>query len=143
MLPITHTCSPPPFPHTQVPMNTLKIIDTTTHHLPVSHEGPGTMNTGLGGSNPDLGQAACSESQFSHLKYGHHYGQCGTSQVVLMVKNAPCQCRRHKRRGFNPWVRRIPWRREWQPSPVFLPGESHGQRSLAGYSPLDRRVRRD
>lgn len=58
--PITHTCSPTPFPHTQVPMDTFKIIDTTTHHLPVSHEGPGTMNTGLGGSNPDLGQAACS-----------------------------------------------------------------------------------
>ena len=33
-----------------------------------------------------------------------------------------------------PWVRNIPWRREWQPSPIFLPGEFHGQRSLAGYS---------
>ena len=37
--------------------------------------------------------------------------------------------------GFDPWVRMIPWRRKWQPTPVFLPGESHGQRSLAGYSP--------
>ena len=36
--------------------------------------------------------------------------------------------------GFNPWVGKIPWRREWQPTPVFLPGESHGQRSLAGCS---------
>ena len=36
---------------------------------------------------------------------------------------------------FNPWVRKIPWRREWQPTPVFLPGEFHGQRSLAVYSP--------
>ena len=36
-------------------------------------------------------------------------------------------------------VRRIPWRREWQPTPVFLPGESRGQRSLAGYSPWGRR----
>ena len=36
--------------------------------------------------------------------------------------------------GFSPWVRKIPWRREWQPTPVFLPGESHGQRSLAGYN---------
>ena len=35
---------------------------------------------------------------------------------------------------FNPWVRKIPWRRAWQPTPVFLPGEYHGQRSLAGYS---------
>ena len=37
--------------------------------------------------------------------------------------------------GFNPWVGKIPWRRKWQPTPVFLPGESHGQRSLVGYSP--------
>ena len=46
------------------------------------------------------------------------------------------QCRRHKRCGFSPWVGKIPWRRAWQPTPVFLPGESHGQRSLAGYSLL-------
>ena len=39
------------------------------------------------------------------------------------------------RPGFNPWVGKIPWRRAWQPTPVFLPGKSHGQRSLAGYSP--------
>ena len=36
---------------------------------------------------------------------------------------------------FDPWVGKIPWRKEWQPAPVFLPGEFHGQRSLAGYSP--------
>ena len=39
------------------------------------------------------------------------------------------------RPGFDPWVGKIPWRRAWQPIPVFLPGKSHGQRSLAGYSP--------
>ena len=38
------------------------------------------------------------------------------------------------RPGFNPWVRKIPWRRKWQPTPVLLPGKSHGQRSLVGYS---------
>ena len=38
---------------------------------------------------------------------------------------------RGRRCGFDPWVRKIPWRRKWQPTPVFLPGESHGQRSLA------------
>ena len=38
-------------------------------------------------------------------------------------------------RGFNPWVRKIPWKMKWQPTPVFLPEKSHGQRSLAGYSP--------
>ena len=51
------------------------------------------------------------------------------------VKESTRQFRRHKRRGFDPWVRKILWRREWQLTPVFLPGESHGQRSLMGYSP--------
>ena len=50
-----------------------------------------------------------------------------------------CQCRTHKRPGFSPWVRKIPWRRAWQSTPVVLPGESHGQRSLAGYGPLGRK----
>ena len=44
------------------------------------------------------------------------------------------QSRRHRRRGFNPWVGTIPWRRAWQTTPVFLPRESHVQRSLASYS---------
>ena len=46
-------------------------------------------------------------------------------------KKPTCQCRRCKRFRFSPWVRKIPWRRKWQPTPVFLPGKSHGQRSLA------------
>ena len=41
------------------------------------------------------------------------------------------QFRGHKRCGFDPWLGEIPWRRKWQTTPVFLPGESHGQRSLA------------
>ena len=41
--------------------------------------------------------------------------------------------------GLIPWVTEIPWRRKWQPTPVFLPGESHGQRNLAGYSPWGRK----
>ena len=40
---------------------------------------------------------------------------------------------------FNPWVGKIPWRREWQPTPLSLPGKSHGQRSLAGYISWDRK----
>ena len=50
-------------------------------------------------------------------------------------KESACQCRRNKRCEFHPRVRKIPWKRTWQPTPVFLPGESHGQRSLVGYSP--------
>ena len=51
-------------------------------------------------------------------------------------KEPTCQCRRCKWLRFHPFVRKIPWRRAWQPTPVFLPGESHGQRGLVGYSPL-------
>ena len=49
-------------------------------------------------------------------------------------KEPACQCRRYKKLGFNHWIRKIPWRRKWQPTRIFLPGESHGQKSLLGYS---------
>ena len=45
-------------------------------------------------------------------------------------KEATCQCRRHKKCRFDPLVGKIPWRRKWQPTPVFLPGEPQGQTSL-------------
>ena len=61
-------------------------------------------------------------------------GPSGWHQWLKKEKSA-CQCRRQKRLGFNLWVGKIPWSRKWQPTPVSLPGESHGQRSLAGYSP--------
>ena len=50
-------------------------------------------------------------------------------------KEPACQSRRHERCRFHPWVGKIPQRRKRHPTPVFLPGESHGQRSLAGYGP--------
>ena len=56
-----------------------------------------------------------------------------------VVKEFACQHRRPRRCGFDPWVRKITWRRKWQPDPVFLPGKSHGQRSLVGYSPWGRK----
>ena len=51
----------------------------------------------------------------------------------LSRKESACQCRRHV---FDPWIGKTPWRRAWQPAPLFLPGESHGQRSLVGSSSL-------
>ena len=50
----------------------------------------------------------------------------------LRGNESACQCRRHR---FGPWVGKIPWKRKWQPTLVLLPRESHGQRSLVGYSP--------
>ena len=51
-----------------------------------------------------------------------------------MIKKLPANAG-DMRHGFNPWVRKIAWRREWQPTPLFLLGKFHGQRSLADYSP--------
>ena len=52
-------------------------------------------------------------------------------------KEPACQGKRHKIHEFefDPWVGKIPWKRTWKPTPIFLPGESHGQRSLVGYKP--------
>ena len=47
-------------------------------------------------------------------------------QVAIAIKEPACKCRKFKRSRFHPWVREIPWRRAWQPTPTFLPGESHG-----------------
>ena len=52
-------------------------------------------------------------------------------------KGSSCQRKRHKRGGFDPWVRKIPCKRKWQSTPVFLPGKFQGQRSLVGYSSWD------
>ena len=63
----------------------------------------------------------------------------------LMGKESPCQCRRPRKQQFVvPWGEKTPWRRTWQPTPVFLPGESHGQGSLEGCRPWGRKgVRHD
>jgi len=50
-------------------------------------------------------------------------------------EESACQCRRCKGLSFDPWVEKIPWRRAWQPTLVFLPGKSHRLRSLVGWSP--------
>ena len=54
--------------------------------------------------------------------------------ALVVKKKTACQCRTHKRRGFDCWVWKIPWRKPWQPTPVFFPGESVDS-GLAGYSP--------
>ena len=68
----------------------------------------------------------------SHLSGG---GGCFWGSSV--VKNPPCQRKRCRRHGFDPWVGKIPWRSKWQPTPIFLLGNFQGQRNLAGYSQWD------
>ena len=54
----------------------------------------------------------------------------------LSGKESACQYRSHRRCRFDPWARKIPWKKACQPTPVFLSGKSHGQRSMRSYSPL-------
>ena len=78
------------------------------------------------------------QNVFSFLRFILKYTQSRASQVALVVKNLPANAG-DMRHGFDPWVGKIPWRRAWQPTPVFSPGEPQGQRSLAGYSPWGRK----
>ena len=76
-----------------------------------------------------------------HAFWPHSHHTYSRNLVICLVTWLPwwlrsesicLQCRRP---GFDPWVGKSPWRRKWQPTPVFLPGKSHGWRSLVGYSP--------
>ena len=67
---------------------------------------------------------------YIHIYYTYYI----YNHICLSGKSA-CQCRRCQRIGFNPWVRKIPWRRTWQPNPVLSLGKFLGQKSLAPYSP--------
>ena len=60
---------------------------------------------------------------------------CTGASRVTQCKESTCQCRSCRRCRFAPSVGKIPWRRKWQPTPVFLPGESHGQRNMVGHPP--------
>jgi len=75
----------------------------------------------------DLGESQSIFLTVSEEKRGFLGGISGKESI--------CQCRRPKRLGFNPWVGKMTWSRKWQPTPGFLPGKSHGQKRLAGYSP--------
>ena len=65
------------------------------------------------------------------FRFGPDSAMYGASLIAQVVKYLPAM----QETQVQPWVRKIPWRTEWQPTPVFLPGKSHGQRSLGGYSP--------
>ena len=75
------------------------------------------------------GERCKRKGTFVYLQLIHFIVQ---QRVGSDSKEPTCQCRRFR---FNPCLGKIRWRRKWQPTPVFLPGEPHGQRSLAGYSP--------
>ena len=69
------------------------------------------------------------------LSFNLDSGRTAVEEKGSSGKEPTCQCRRHKIHRFDPWVGKISWRRQWQPTPAFLPGEFQGQRSLVGYCP--------
>ena len=86
-----------------------------------------------------LGPLACTVG--GNVNWYSHHGEQYRLPWGLSGKESACQRRRCR---FNPWVRKIPWSRKWQPTLGFLPGKSHGQRSLTGYNPWGcKRVRHD
>ena len=80
-----------------------------------------------------FGNRSCDNSNNMNQMQHSAMGFPGSTSVQELT----CQCRRCKRLGFDPWIRKIPWRMKWQPTSVFLPGKLHGQKSLVGYSPWD------
>ena len=97
-------------------------------------------------SSPSL--VICRHFDDSHYARCEVVSHCCFDSIYLITgllrwhqcKESTCQCRRYKTCQFDPWVRKIPWRRKWQPTPVHLPQEFYGKRSLAGYSPWGHRV---
>ena len=97
------------------------LVTSSCHHNSLRKLLPKLFRT-----NKCLGNLTCPVSQ-------GYWGFPGGSSG----KESSCQCTRDKRCGLDPWVGKIPCSRKWQTSLIFLPGKSHGQRRLAGYSPWD------
>ena len=94
---------------------------------------------------PGTGEPGGLRSMGSH-RVGHDWSDLAAAAAAYLglprwhsCKESACQCRRCRRHGFDPWVGKITWWRQWQSTPVFLLGESHGQWSLASYSPWGRK----
>ena len=110
---------------------------TFTFHLHALEKEMANHSSVLAWRIPGTGEPGGPPSMGSH-RVGHDW-----SDLAVAVRKEgflggtsgtepACHCRRHKRRSLNPWAGKIPWRRAWQPTTVFLPGETCGQRSLVG-----------
>ena len=134
-------------PHQLAIMSPATTVDIVRHVcksfglLAIKTRGLGPLPLSLGGTLWVTWQTECSKvilfrkGPSASADLSQEPQSNGTSQVEIVVKNPAINAGDYKRHGFNPWVWKIPWRRTWQPIPVFLPGEPHGQRSLAGFNP--------
>ena len=107
---------------------------TTVNGRMLSHCSPhflGLISSALSKWRQAGAGAARSWVLLTSFCFGYDTTSTRASLVAQRLKCLPAR----QETGFNPWVRKIPWRRKWQPTPVFLPRESHGQRSLVGHSP--------
>ena len=95
----------------------------------------GLLSEGLSGIITPQRKPINIEVNWQKIQNNKYYNMYTWLPRWLSGKESTCQGRSHRRPMFNAWVRKIPWRREWLPTPVSLPGEFHGQRSLKGYSP--------
>ena len=115
-----------------------KSIGTSASALVLPMSIQGRFPLGLTGLNSLQSKGLSSLLQHNNLKgsvlWHSVFFVVWASQVVLVIKNLPANAGDIKDR-FDPWIAKIPWRRKWQFTPVFLPGKSHGWRILAGYSP--------
>ena len=109
-----------------------------------------------GGRNGNPLQYSCLENPMGYSLWGHKESDMTSDNIWIFFDTtcspiwgipgglsgikSICQCRRHNESWAQSLVRKIPWRRKWQPTLVFLLGKFHGQRSLAGYSPKVRKV---
>ena len=93
------------------------------------------LNQGFLKSRPEWVRVVITETPSGGLQGQNHMEKRSIPSDFpggLESKESACQCKRPR---FHSCVGKIPWRRKWLPTPVFLPGKSHGQRSLVGYSP--------
>ena len=101
------------------------------HHQLDGHEFEWTLGVGVGQG----GLACCDSWGRKELDTTDRLNWTKLNwRWLKWLKKSACQCRSHGKQEFDPWVRKIFWRRKWQPTPVFLPGKSRGQRSLTSYS---------
>ena len=116
---------------------------TFTFHFHALEKEMVTDSSVLAWRIPGTGEPGGLPSMWSH-RVGHDWSDLAAAAAVESIwgfpggtsgKELACQCRRHKSGRFDPWVGKILQGRAWQLTPVFLPGEAHGQRSLVGYSP--------
>ena len=118
-----------PHPHPKAICSELSITISNERAF-MSQVGADSNSTGhgdMGTSFSEVGFGRCSHRLFIKvLRILYFPGSTRGEEPA-------CQRRRHKTPSFGPWVGKVPWRRKRQPTPVFLPGDSHGQRSLAGY----------